>query len=268
MNANDIQNMFAADISKKEWVGEIVSIDDPMKMLRVKCKIFGLFDDDELDNDVLPWIFPANNASFSSASGGTGNFDVPKVGTYVKISFPNGDIYSGQYCGIPNINENFRNKIMSKAGDEYAGVHAMRLDDDEGLQIYYTPLQGIIMKLKDCTINVTKDQSVKVMTKDGNKFELNSDGETNDGATLYIKCNKEINVVADGVTHLTSPQVTIKSGKIELGNDGNSEKLVLGTTFKQIFDNHIHIGLLGIPTSTAMSAGFTCPVSDTAYTQK
>ena len=265
MDAKEKARLLTTDISQKEFIGEVISIDDPMKMLRVKAKVFGLFDDEEISDDMLPWLFPANVSSFSSANGGTGNFDVPKVGTFVKIKFPNADIYSGQYAGIPNINEKVRNEILSQ---EYENVHVMRYDEDEDLQVYYTPLQGIIMKLKDCTVNVTKEQSVRIVTKDGNEFQLNSNGETNSGATLYIKCNKEINIVAEGETHLTTPECTIVSGEINLGADDCNENLVLGKSFKQIFDNHTHIGAFGVPTSTASAMGFTCPISNTAFTKK
>lgn len=265
MDQNERGRFLTTDISQKEFIGEIISIDDPMKMLRVKAKVFGLFDGEDISDDMLPWLFPANSASFSSANGGTGDFDVPKVGTFVKVKFPNCDIYSGQYAGIPNINEKVRNEILSQ---EYENVHVIRYDEDEDLQVYYTPLQGVIMKLKDCTVNITKDQSVHIVTKDGNELQLNSDGETKDGATLYIKCNKEINIVAEGDTHLTTPKCTVVAKRIELGDDGVQEALVLGTTFKKIFENHTHIGAFGIPTSPASAMGWVCPISDTSFTKK
>lgn len=260
MNFNDKQRFFTADISTKEWIGEVVSVEDPMKMLRVKAKVFGLFDTDEIEDDMLPWLFPSTGMSFAGGAGGSGEVDVPKVGTYIKVKFPNGDIYSGQYFGIPNINEKIRNEILAK---EYDGVHVIKYDEDEDLQIYYTPLQGIIMKLKECTVNVTKEQSVHIETKDGNVLELNSDADAKDGKiTLYVKCNKNIDIVTKGDTHVdVSGKCTINSGTLELGADGCQENVVLGKSFKTIFDNHFHIGNLGMPTSTASTTGFTCPIS-------
>lgn len=265
MNFSEKNRFYSTDISQKEWIGEVISTEDPMKMLRVRAKVYGLFDGEDMDEDMIPWLFPSNSASFSSTSGGSGNFDVPKVGTMVKVSFPNGDIYSGQYVGMPNINESFRNEVLAK---EYDCVHAMRLDDEEGLQIYYTPLQGIIMKLKECTVNVTKEQSVHIETKDGNIFELNSDSELNSGKiTLYVKCNKNIEIKTDGDAHVdVKGKCSINSGKLELGADGCTENVVLGKSFKKIFDNHFHIGNLGLPTTTASTAGFTCPISQDVTT--
>lgn len=268
MNFNERSKMFTNDISTKEWVGQIVSIDDPMKMLRVKAKVFGLFDGEDMSEDLLPWLFHQNNSSFSSTeSGGCGNFDVPKVGTIIKVTFPTGDIYSGQYESIMDINESVRNEILS---EEYEGVHVMRVDDDEEFRVYYTPLQGIVMKLKDFTLNVTKDQSLHVTTKDGNRIELNSrDDMGDDKLALKVFCTNNIEVHSAGNAMIdVEGTCTLNSGKLELGRDGANERVVLGSSFKKIFDNHIHVGFLGIPTLSAKDSGFACPLSDDVYTTK
>jgi len=48
-------------------LGEIVDINDPLKQGRARIRVFGFFDDLEIED--IPWAEQVSGLSFSSASG-------------------------------------------------------------------------------------------------------------------------------------------------------------------------------------------------------
>jgi hypothetical protein len=256
MTTEDIKKMFNRDIGGREWIGEIIDVDDPLKMLRCKINVFGLFND--LDKSMIPWAFPLYSHGFSSASGGFGSFDVPKKGTLVKVKFNSGDIYSPEYFAIQNINETIRNEIS----DDYTNAHVITYDEDEDLRILYTQKQGVIIKLKDTVINLQANNNIFITNPNGDVIELTN------GGVLNIKTGDDINIVTAKDTNLECQNLTVTAHeKINLGATAD-QALVLGTLFKPMFDNHFHIGNLGAPTGTAISNGFVCDISNLSFTQK
>jgi|GEM_PF-4537195 len=69
---------------------------------------------------------------------------------------------------------------------------------------------------------------------------------------IYLKPNGSLKVIAETDVEIISPSVTIKSPKIELGED-SLEKIVNGETFQTLFNSHKHTGNLGVPTSPPMA---------------
>ena len=61
-------------------LGEIVDINDPLKQGRARIRVFGFFDDLEIDD--IPWAEQISGLSFSSAKG-NGNISIPRVGATV-----------------------------------------------------------------------------------------------------------------------------------------------------------------------------------------
>lgn len=240
-----------------DWVGEIISIDDPLKLLRIKCKVPGLFSE-EIEPELLPWFYPSNAISFSSAEGGTGSCDVPKVGTFVVIHFSTNDIYSGQYYSIPTINETLRNEILAQ---EYEGVHVMKVDYDEQLQIFYTPKQGVMIKLGTSYINIDSEHSIKIKTENKNTIELNNNG------ALSISCSGDVTLKTPKDVKVNCNNTILESGHIDLGEESSTEAVVFGTSFKPIFENHYHIGNMGAPTSSAIACNpmHTVPLSNECF---
>ena len=85
-----------------------------------------------------------------------------------------------------------------------------------------------------------------VIATDDRKYRLKNlqDGEvaiyTDEGDSITLKRNREIEIKGDS-------KVVVKSDNIELGKE-NLEKIVMGETFQEFFNNHQHIGNLGVPT--------------------
>lgn len=255
MNNEKKKKMLNRDISSKEWIGEVIETDDPLRMLRCRVRVYGLFND--IEDDLLPWAFPAASTNFASANGGFGSFSVPKKGTLVKIRFNSGEIYSPEYFAIQNINETIKNEIS----EDYENAHVLCFDEDEDLRILYTQNQGLVLKLKDTLINVLNDNSIFITNPNGDSIELTNEG------FLTIKTNNNIDVETPTDVNVKCNNCTIDAAtRINLGNTA-AQALVQGTTFKTIFENHTHIGNLGAPTGTAIALGFTVPLSILSFTE-
>jgi hypothetical protein len=85
-------------------LGEVIDAKDPLIMGRCKVKIFDLFD--YYPDELLPWAFPANSEVFGGgANKGSGSFHYPKVGSFVRVKFNNGDYYHPEYYAIETLNK-------------------------------------------------------------------------------------------------------------------------------------------------------------------
>ncbi len=71
-------------------LGEIVDIADPLKQGRARVRVFGFFDDLEVDD--IPWAEQISGLSFSSARG-NGNISIPRVGAIVNVQFDGPNYY-------------------------------------------------------------------------------------------------------------------------------------------------------------------------------
>jgi hypothetical protein len=142
------------NIRDHEFIGQIIESEDPMNIYRCKVKVVGLFEG--VDDDMIPWFFPASTNSFASASGGAGNGSYPKVGTWVKVKFPHNDIFSGEYMGIPNLHPGLVDELDGDAENSHIFVY----DVDESLKMMYTQAQGFIIQLGDEVINLKKEDGV------------------------------------------------------------------------------------------------------------
>lgn len=255
MKKAEREKIFNNDLGSREWIGEVIETDDPLRMLRCRVRVFGLFNG--LEDDQLPWAFPMYSSGFSSSEGGFGSFSVPKKGTFVRIRFNGGDIYAPEYYAIQNINETIRKEIS----EDYENAHLICFDEDEDLRILYTQNQGLLLKLKDTLINIKNDNSIFITNPNGDSIELTNAG------FLTIKTGDDINVETPNKVIVKCDTCTIDAAtRINLG-DTAAEALVQGTAFKKIFDKHVHIGNLGAPTGTPEANGFTCPISTLSFTE-
>jgi len=236
MKAIERKKLFNRDIGSREWLGEVIDTDDPLKMLRCKIRVYGLFNG--LEDDQLPWAFPASSLTFSSTNGGFGSFSVPKKGTILKVRFNSGDIYAPEYYAIQNINETLRQELS----EEYENSHVLLFDEDEDLRVLYTQKQGLVLKLKDTLINVKNDNSIFINNPNGDIIELTNGGK------LTIKTSNNINVDTAKDVVVKCKNATVDAAtSIKLGT-GATEALIKGNTFQKLFNAHTHIGNLGAPT--------------------
>lgn len=203
-----LKNSYKDNLDGTVWLGEVVDIADPLKVGRIKVKVFGKFD--QIPTEDIPWAYPGNNISSGSPSGGS-FFSVPKLNSIVSIKFDQGNLYHPEYF----FNQKISDEVKSEIENSYENAHIIIYDTvTEGkLKIFFTQEKGLMLDYKENQINIKPDNNIVIKTKE--------------------------NVI---IEHAKT---------IELGK-GATEKVVLGDAFMSLFNQHTHVGNLGVPTSPPM----------------
>lgn len=195
------------DNLKSAWLGEVIRIDDPQKIGRIKVRVFGKFDD--LIEDHIPWAYPSANNTSGSNSGG-GFFSVPKLGTIVSITFDSGNIYHPEY----HYNQRISDELKTEIENDYEAAQSLLFDTEELLKIYYLRGKGLRIELKKSLINLLNDDEGIDITTQGTH-------------TTYSKDKFEIST--DNILETISKDITINTApKIFLGNKDATEPLLFG----------------------------------------
>lgn len=200
----------------KIYLGEIVDINDPIKEGRAKIRVFGLFD--ELDVEDIPWASQVNGISFSG--DGNGRLSVPKLGSVVAVQFDGQNYYRITYYGEWETSR----ALLDEISDSYEGAQALLYDTDAQpgpLKIFYTRKSGMNMILGDAKVQL----------------------DTQDGGQLRVVIE-----MGDDQIRMENNKVIVNSNNIELG-EAATESVIKGNLFQTYFNNHTHLGNLGGPTS-------------------
>jgi hypothetical protein len=210
-----------------KWIGVIVDSNDPLKIGRVKIRVFGMFDErksssdgvypDEnlkleeyliesnfvLPNESLPWVHQKSSTIFAGGeSKGYGSFSYPKTGSLVRVEFVNDDIYSGEYdvIALPN------KTMITKIENDYEGSQVLIYDEDEDLSIIYTRNLGFQFFHKGSQIVIRPDSSIFIEHKDTSSLiELK-------GADIKIVSNRDIDITSDN-------KITVNSNIVHINGD-------------------------------------------------
>ena len=273
-----INNAYKDDLLGTTWIGEVVDIEDPNKVGRIKVKVYGKFDD--IPTADIPWAHPGMNSTAGSASGG-GHFSVPKKGSIVSIKFDQGNIYHPEYF----FNQKISDEVKSEIAGSYTNAHVLIYDTitAEFVKVYFTEKKGLMLDYKTSIVNILPDKSIVLenASKKG-RIEMLDDGTINitQKNDINIKGDAKWNVKITGDTSMkvsgktsidTSGNTLIKSGgsvtidhasSISLGA-GAAQSLVLGEKFMALYNAHTHVGNLGAPTSPPMS-----PMTPSQLSQK
>lgn len=237
--ATSNRNLNGDDLTDSSWLGEVVDIDDPNKNGRVRVRVYGKFD--LIPTEDIPWAHPGNNFTGGSSSGG-GFFSVPKLGSIVSVKFDNGNLYHPEYF----FNQKISDEAKAEIEESYTNAHIIIYDTvtEGSLKIFFTEEKGMMIDYKESQINIKPDKSIVIKNASG-------DGEIEmlDNGTLNITQANDINIKTKTDVNVKAKNVIVEhSDTIELGK-GASEKLVLGDSFLTLFNQHVHIGNMGAPTS-------------------
>ena len=189
-------------------LGEIVDINDPLKQGRARIRVFGFFDDLEIDD--IPWAEQISGLSFSSARG-NGNISIPRVGATVNVQFDGSNYYKCFY----EFEKESDPALLEEIADSYEGAQSLWYDveaEPGTLKLFYTKKKGMVLSLGDAKIQL----------------------DTQDGGQLRVV----IEMGKDQIK-MENSKVIINSNNIELG-EGATQAVILGDAFKQFFDVHVH----------------------------
>ena len=285
-------NFNADDLRTTQWVGIVEDTNDDIFEGRCKIRVYGKMDDrvDPEDPEsafkiptvALPWARP-HQLMYGGSNSGSGKFEIPKLGSIVRITFDNGNFYQPVY------HENIYPSDETKAEIEasYQNSHVLIYDtafgltgeletgnteitnerEGEHIKVFFTEEKGLMMDYTTAegptTVNIKPDNSVEIINANGDSIVMLNDGNItfthsaqftiNSGADTVINAETDTlincvnaNINASGETHINSP-------RIKLGETA-AEAVIKGDTFKGIFDAHIHptgVGPSGPPTTSA-----------------
>ena len=191
-------------------LGEIVDINDPLKQGRARIRVFGFFD--ELEIEDIPWAEQISGLSFSSARG-NGNISIPRVGAVVNVQFDGSNYYKCFY----EFEKESSSALLEEISDSYEGAQSIWYDveaEPGTLKLFYTKKKGMVLSLGDAKIQL----------------------DTQDGGNLRI-----IIEMGKDQIKMENGKVIINSNNIELG-EGATQAVIRGDAFKQFFDTHVHAG--------------------------
>lgn len=239
-----MKSLSKEELKGKLFIGEIVDNNDPLQEGRCRIKVFGLFDEEEnIPVETIPWATPFNRKMFAGGEGGFADISVPKIGTYVRVQFAEGDVLSPEYTNIQIPNETVKDEISGS----YLNSHVLAYDVDENMKIYYTPGKGLEIFLKDSHITINPDSSVTI--------------EHSGTESIIELVGGNINIVSQNAVNVTSPQCIIESGDIQLG-EGATESLIKGNLFATFFNSHVHPSA-GAPPAVPLPPSFLSAISKT-----
>ena len=251
---------FSDNLFNTDWLGEVVEINDPEYVGRIKVKVFGKFDN--LETEHIPWAYPLNYNSGGSSTG-AGTFSLPKLGSIVNIRFDNGNIYFPQYTFIQSIS----NELKSEIGNDtdYLTAHSLIYDTEieGGLKIFYSSTNGLMFKLSDRMIRMASDRTITVTNKagddytagDGNSIVIDPDGnlKIDMDKDLIVNIGENSKVTIEGNTELTingnltaavkgTSDITV-TGKLTVTAEDNAEITVSGDLKAEVKgDSEIKVG--------------------------
>jgi len=279
MGKVDPKNFNADDLRTTQWVGIVEDTNDDIFEGRCKIRVYGKMDDRvdpedpesafKIPTAALPWSRP-HQLMYGGSNSGSGKFEIPKLGSIVRITFDNGNYYQPVY------HENIYPSDETKAEVEpsYQNSHVLIYDtafgltgtledgvseatnerEGEHIKVFFTEEKGLMMDYTTTegptTVNVKPDNSVEiinangdsiVMLNDGNitfthsaQFTINSGADTVINATTNTVVNcVEAKINASAETHVNSP-------RIKLG-EAAAESVMKGDTFRAWVDGHVHI---------------------------
>ena len=263
------RNFNADDLRTTQWVGIVEDTADDIFEGRCKIRVYGKMDErvDPEDPEsaykiptlALPWSRP-HQLMYGGSNTGSGKFEIPKLGSIVRMTFDNGNFYQ------PIYHENIYPSDETKAEIEasYQNSHVLIYDtafgltggengtevtndrEGEGVKVFFTEEKGLMMDYTTATgpttINIKPDNSVEIINTNGDSIIMLNDGNI----TMTHSANVNINC-ADAIVNCENTIIN-HSSSIELG-EGATEKIVLGDKMTALFNSHTHVGNLGAPTS-------------------
>jgi len=151
-------------------LGEIVDINDPLKQGRARVRVFGFFEDLEIED--IPWAEQSYGLSFSSARG-SGNITIPRLGSIVNVYFDGSNYYKIFYGSEMETSP----ELLAEIADSYEGAQSLIYDTeaknsngDIGLKLFFTQGgkgKGLVLDFGGSQINFRMDSSTFITSNSG-----------------------------------------------------------------------------------------------------
>ena len=218
-NHDIVKDHTGSDMLTAKYLGKVVDINDPLREGRCKVQVFSMFD--TLPIEDIPWAIPAKKSTFFGQDSKAGSISIPKLKSIVEVVFNNGDLYSPEYGQIQEIGEDIKTELKKADLTEYEGSHYILFDGDEQIKIWFTPVRGLTVQLKDSYINIDQNSKIELYHKDGlSSLEL-------DGNVITVTSQSQVNVVSNSIT-TSAASVHINGETTRIGSSDQVESAMMG----------------------------------------
>ena len=286
-------NFNSDDLRSTQWVGIVEDTNDNIFEGRCKIRVYGKMDDRvdpedpesayKIPTAALPWSRP-HQLMYGGSNTGSGKFEIPKLGSIVRLTFDNGNFYQPIYheniypsdetkteieASYQNSHVLIYDTAFGLTGELQDGVSEVTNDrEGEHVKVFFTEEKGLMMDYTTTegptTVNIKPDNSVEIINANGDTIVMLNDGNLTFTHSAQVTINSGANTEINCEDAIINCKNTIinHSSSIELGQ-GASEPLVLGNKFLSLFNSHTHIGDRGAPTSPPMK-----PMTPSELSQK
>jgi len=237
-------------INTSTYLATVTFNNDPEQLGRIRVACAGLLGDEEseIPIDIEPihdwgWFYIPDIGETVEIEVTEGASDDEQNGQIsidnIDIKWRSARVYGNTETDTPTpINEEFTSSNYGKRrGFATPTGHVFMFDDKEGsetIRLKWKNANG-----DNCLIEIDKDGTVLLSNKVDTKIELNG---------------------TDGQVTITCPKAVIDANNIELA--GNTEQVLLGTTFFSLFNSHTH------PTPAGPSSVPTNPLPSSVLSNK
>ena len=206
------------EIASMSFLGVVEDNNDPDKLCRIKVRISPY---DDFTTEDLPWASPILGTHGNSSSNG--GFNIPEIGSQVRIYFPSKDLTAPYYTGA-ELNESNRITLFD---ENYPNVYGYK--DSRGNFYKVDKEAGTAHFQHESTSNmqVTPDGSINVSLRGGPSISLSSYGAFDvDFGSVKVHGNADgsFGVQAKAEAVLEASSVTINAntttvtGGLSVGN--------------------------------------------------
>lgn len=174
-------------MQERYLIGKVVDIDDPNKIGRIRCEVYGR--SEGIPKDYLPWYTPM--------LWNKDTFDLPKIDEIVYVRLWDDDIHQGQWA----LREHDDRFEMSDDDYQSAKIILRRYLDDWGddglLSVHYSKTDGLMLMLAENKINIRRDGTIHLYSEalgkqidiSASQISLGSVGVSEEPAVMGLQNN-------------------------------------------------------------------------------
>ena len=228
------------ELATMSFLGTVEDNNDPKKLHRVKVHAAPY---ENLTTEQLPWALPKQSSCGNSPTNAS--FNVPEIGSQVRIFFPSQDVTAPYYEGA-EFNEANRCTFFD---EDYPNTYGYR--DSKGNFMRINKAQETVELQHSSTTNlkVAADGSAQVSLSNGSSFTFsNYNGFDFDVKGSKISANGlgEINLQSNSQVNISTNTINVNAPSIKLNGDVEISQGASGIVFTI---GHILVVTNGIITS-------------------
>jgi hypothetical protein len=188
------------DLHDNDWIGVVINNEDPTFSGRAKVRVVGVMDG--IQDEHVPWAVPITGDVYGL--DGAGMMSVPKLGSWCRVQFCNGDLYSPEIRAIQNLDTDLIEKIKEDYND---GCHVILHDPVENLSILHLRESGLMIFKNESFFQITPDSMITLYHADGDSI-IQMEGDI-----INVTSKNEVNVTAASKATVNADEVIVQGSQ-------------------------------------------------------